>query len=338
MQTQSRSWLVSEAPRTPGRRSIPTGLWGLGFLMIMVQAIMPGLGRAAWGADDGLDSQGARRLAKIERYLYGSPREGMVPDRLTRIEQDLLGRKTGHKQERRVASIFELLFQGTSRSPSLDMKVNVLEWKIFQKTQEGALPQRLAALDAAVTGQAASEPLAFRVEQLTHILLDRGVVSLHRVKIPAGTAIRLKLQRSLSSRSAKEGEDVPFAISEDLILDGNLLVLGKGGLVTGVLDKVKRGGRFGRTGHLRLSINEIEAIDSTGLPVRITGFGDGELDKKKIGMAIGASAVGYLAMGPVGLVGGAFIRGQDVEVDQGSVVIVTTTRDVSVSAIMLPRR
>ena len=124
----------------------------------------------------------------------------------------------------------------------------------------------------------------------------------------------------------------------DLFLDQNILVIGKGGLLAGELENVQRGGRFGRSGYLKLAIPEIEAIDSTPVPVRILGIGDDAGNRKKMGMAVGASAVGYLLMGPVGLVGGAFVKGRDVEIDQGTVVMVTTAADCHVTGIIINRK
>ena len=280
----------------------------------------------------------ARKLQKIERYLYGEKQDGEEKARIDRVERDLFGRPTTRSSKQAVDSLFKLLFKGFRRVPCLDMKVNVLEWRIFKETREGTLAERLASLDRQVVGHEAREPLAFRVDQLVNLVLDHGRISIARVRIPRGTPIRLKLGRSLSSKRAKTGDDVPFTIANDLFVNKNVLVLGKGGLITGELARVRRGGRFGRSGYMKVQIPRIESIDSTELPVKIVGLGDDSLNRKKIGMAIGASTLGYLAMGPVGLVGGAFIKGRDVKVAEGTVVAIETLADTKVFGVVIKGR
>ena len=277
----------------------------------------------------------ARRLQKIERFLYGQKHEGEVTARLEQVERDLFGRHTGRDPAKAVDSLYQLLFKGFRHTPCLDIKLNVLEWQIFKGTREGTLPDRVAKLDLEVVGQVAKEPLAFRVDQLVNLVLEKGHISLVRVRIPRGTPIRLKLGTDLSSKLAKSGDDVPFTIANDLFINKDVLVLGKGGLITGELARVRRGGRFGRSGYMKVQIPSLETIDSTDLPVRIVGIGDDKLNRKKIGMAVGASTLGYFVMGPVGLVGGAFIKGRDVQVSQGTVVAVETLSEIEVSGVRI---
>lgn len=282
------------------------------------------------------DTQVTRQADRLERYLYGSAQTGAVGERLDRVEKDLLGRRTGQKPPDKAQTLFNFVFKGTDTAPSLDMKMNFLEWKVFNETRQGKLPDRVAALDTFVIGAPSSEPLAFRVEQLIHMSLDNGIISLHRVTIPAGTPIRVKLGKTVSSRDSREGDSVPLTICEDLFLEKNILAIGKGGLLSGELDKVRRGRRFGRSGYVKLAVSEVAAIDSKAVPVKISGLGE-EFDKKKLGMAAGASALGYLVMGPVGLVGGAFIKGADVSLPEGTILNLTTTRDIAVLGVVINR-
>ena len=279
----------------------------------------------------------ARQADRLERYIYGSKNQGAIAQRLDQVEKDLLGRRTGQKPPDKAQTLFNFVFKGTGSAPSLDMKINYLEWKVFNETRQGKLPERVAALDTFVIGSTSSEPLAFRVEQLIHMSLENGIISLHRVTIAAGTAIRVKLGKAISSRNSREGDTVPLTICENLFLDKNILAIGKGGLLSGSLDKVRRGRRFGRSGFVKLSVSEIAAIDSKSVPVKITCLGE-EFNKKKLGMAAGASALGYLAMGPVGLVGGAFIKGADVSLSEGTILYLITTEDIPVLGVVINRK
>ncbi len=290
----------------------------------------------AVSAASGGDSQ-ERDIRRMERFIYGSALEGAPGERLKNIEKDLLGRHSRQGVPEKIRNLNSLLFTGTKSAPSLCTKLNYLEWKVFHETRQGKLSDRIAALDTFVIGNATTEPMAFRVEQLIHLSIESGIISLHQVKIPSGTSFRVKLGKKLSSKTSIEGEEVPISLSDDFLMDRNILLIAKGGAGIGEIDKVKHGGRFGRTGYLKLLINEIPAIDGSMVPVKITDVVGSALDKKKIGMAIGASALGYLAMGPVGLVGGAFIKGQDVEVPAGTELVVSTTQDFSITGILVNR-
>ncbi|RCK78971.1 MAG: hypothetical protein OZSIB_0522 [Candidatus Ozemobacter sibiricus] len=303
--------------------------------LLVLLALVAGPALAAT-ASTGIDAELARRLDRLERYIYGEVQGGGVADRLDRIEKDLLGRRTGQRPADKAQTLFNFVFKGTGQSPSLDMKLNVLEWKVFNETRQGKLADRIAALDTFVIGSPSTEPLAFRVEQLIHLTIANGIISLHQVRIPAGTAIKVRLGKTISSKDSRQGDTVPMTVVSDLFIDGNVLAIGKGALLSGDLEKVQRGRRFGRSGFVKLGISEVAAIDATRVPVKITGLGE-EFDKKKLGMAAGASALGYLVMGPVGLVGGAFVKGEDVTVPEGTTLDLVVTADTKVLGVVINR-
>lgn len=276
-----------------------------------------------------------RGIERLERYVYAEIQTGDVVARLGKLETDLLGRRMGRSTSHRAANLVTLVFKGSAGTPSLDMKLNFLEWKVFHETRGGKLAERISALDTSIAGQASSEPLAFRVEQLMQMTLDSGIISLHPVKIPAGTMFRVKLTAPISSSTVKEGDPVSLALAGDLLIDRSILVVSRGAPVVGEVEKVRRGGRFGRSGFIKLLVNDIPGIDSTGIPVKITGFAGNELDRKKLGMAAGASVLGYLAMGPVGLVGGAFVKGQDAVLPAGTELEIETVAATQVTGIVV---
>jgi hypothetical protein len=279
-----------------------------------------------------------KRLVKIERYVYGDSQSGKEEDRLKQVEEDLFGRSTGQPVPDKLKYLNDLLFRGTADSPSLDMKVSFLEWRLFNKTGEGTLERRLAELDKQVIGSVSMEPMAFRLEQLAHLTIDNGYVSMHPVTIPKGTIIKLKLEKSLSSRRTKKTDLVPFIVADDLFIDGNILAISKGGIISGSVKKVRRGGRFGRTGYIGIDVNSIESMDSSMIPVEIADSGQKKFDRKKIGMAVGAATLGYVVLGPIGVAGGAFIKGKDVEIPRGTEVTVRTLDDRQVVGVLVHRK
>ncbi len=278
-----------------------------------------------------------KRISRIERYIYGDEQSAATADRLRQIEEDLFGRSTGQTDSEKSRYLHDFIFKGSASNLSLDMKLSFLEWKLFNKTGEGTLEARLAEIDNKVIGNVSMEPMAFRLEQLVHLTIERGLISLHTVTIPAGTEIRLRMKKDLSSRTATKGDTIPMVVADDLFISGNILAMTKGGIVTAEVKNVRRGGRFGRTGYVNLDVRNIESMDASLLPIKIEDAGS-KFDKRKIGMAAGASTLGYLVLGPIGLAGGAFIKGGEVEVPAGTEISVVTTEDRKVTGVLVPRR
>ncbi|MBF0409528.1 MAG: hypothetical protein HQM10_19465 [Candidatus Riflebacteria bacterium] len=275
------------------------------------------------------------RIERCEVFVFGKKYPDSATERVNRLERELLGQKSSGELVSRSSNIFNFLFIGTQKSPSLELKVRFLEWKSFREVREGALAERLAKLDEFVSGQTTSEPFAFRVEQLIQMTVEKGLLLLHKIKVPAGTSLRVKIGKTVSSSNADVGDEVPLIVQDDLILSKNILVFPKGGKAVGDLDQVRKSGRFGRQGKLRFVVRKAVAIDGTSLPVSLKDLSGNDIDKKKLGMAVGASTVGYLAMGPVGLVGGIFVKGKDVTIPEGTELLISVTEDTYVNGVLI---
>ncbi len=284
-----------------------------------------------------LDKEVSKKISRIERYIYGSEQNASTTDRLRQIEEDLFGRTSGQVDSEKANYLHDFIFAGSEQNPSLDMKLSYLEWKLFNATIEGSLEERLAKIDKHITGIQTNEPMAFRLEQQVHVIIENGMISMHKVTIPAGTKFKVKLQKSISSKTSKKGDIVPMVIAEDLFINNSVLVMTKGGIISPTVKNVRRGGRFGRTGLINLDLSNIEAMDSTLINVSIDSAGE-KYDKKKIGMAAGASAIGYVVLGPIGLAGGAFIKGKDIEVPAGTEFNVVTREDCRVNGVSVPKK
>ena len=51
---------------------------------------------------------------------------------------------------------------------------------------------------------------------------------------------------------------------------------------------------------------------------------------KRVGYAAGASLVGLALLGPIGLVGGVFVYGDDVNIPKGSILYLGVEKDATV--------
>ncbi len=279
----------------------------------------------------------SKQISRMERYIYGSEQDASSAERLRQIEEDLFGRNTGQKDADKAAYLHNFIFKGSPENLSLDMKLSYLEWKLFNETKIGSLEARLANIDRYITGVSSNDPMAFRLEQQVHVIIENGMITMHTVVIPAGTKIKLKLQKDIGSRTAKKGDLVPMTIEDDVFINDSVVVMTKGGIVTPTVKSVRRSGRFGRTGYINLDLTSIESMDSTQVPVKISAAGE-KYDKKQIGIAAGASALGYVVLGPIGLAGGAFVKGNEIEVPAGTEFNVETTSDITVTGVSVPKK
>ena len=277
------------------------------------------------------------KISRIERYIYGNEQDASTTDRLKQIEEDLFGRTSGQIDSEKAKYLHDFIFTGSDQNPSMDMKLSYLEWKLFNATMEGSLEERLAKIDKQITGIKTNEPMAFRLEQQVHVIIENGIISMHKVTIPAGTKLKVKVQKSITSKTAKKGDIVPMVIAEDVFINDSILVMTKGGIISPTIKNVRRGGRFGKTGLINLDLSTIETMDSTPIKVSIDAAGE-KYDKKQIGMAAGASALGYVVLGPIGLAGGAFIKGKDITVPEGTIFNIVTREDCKVSGVSVPKK
>jgi hypothetical protein len=81
------------------------------------------------------------------------------------------------------------------------------------------------------------------------------------------TPVRIKLTKTISSRTAHVGDAVEFEVLEDVLVEG-AAVLNKGAKVNGVIDQAEPKKRFGHNGTLAVSITSLSLTDGEQAPLR----------------------------------------------------------------------
>lgn len=151
--------------------------------------------------------------------------------------------------------------------------------------KSGALDKRTAELEKAIYGDQHSE--------------------MKDVVLPEKTVFKISLNDNISSKTNLVGDPVEFTVQEDVKV-GDILVLPRGSRGSGVVTKVSRPKSFGRSGKLDISFDQVFSLDDEPIP---TVLGPEAKDKLKMeAAAVGASTIGALALGPVGLVGGFLLK------------------------------
>ena len=90
-----------------------------------------------------------------------------------------------------------------------------------------------------------------------------------QVVIPDGTKMRLRLDQTLSSGTADEGQTVELSVAEAVTVDG-VTVVQEGARATGTVVLAQEKRRMGRAGKLDFSVDRVRSINGQWLPVRYT--------------------------------------------------------------------
>jgi hypothetical protein len=95
-----------------------------------------------------------------------------------------------------------------------------------------------------------------------------GMIAAAQV-VPDGTKVRVRLDQTLSSATADEGQTVELSVTDAVVLDGvTAIPEGARGTGTVVIAQEKR--RMGRAGKLDFSVDRVRAANGQWLPVRYT--------------------------------------------------------------------
>jgi hypothetical protein len=137
--------------------------------------------------------------------------------------------------------------------------------------------------------------------------------------------IRVKVLDAITSKRNKRGDTFRYVILEPIMYGLRTLVpAGTKGM--GRVGRAKSRGLFGRPGLLDLEFGSVDLPGAT--PARIYLAETVISPEPREPEALGAGALGLMAFGPLGLAGGAIIRGHDVQVEAGSVFHVEVAIDV----------
>ena len=146
-------------------------------------------------------------------------------------------------------------------------------------------------------------------QALLVLLVLAGSNVLLAQRLPAGTHITVRLDRTVSSRTAQVGDRIAASLEQPIIVAGEE-VAGRGTPVRAKVTFVRRSGRFHHAGRLTVRLASIDvrgrrySLESTA--IRDKGNGHGRSNAEKIGGGAGIGAViGAIAGGGKGaLLGG----------------------------------
>jgi hypothetical protein len=136
------------------------------------------------------------------------------------------------------------------------------------------------------------------------------------LQIPDGTAIEIEAPYTLSSMDFKPEDKISFRVVDAVKVAG-VTVIAQGATATGVVEKSKRGGHWGKAGLFLWTMHSVTAADGSQVPVRATSVrlrGDSKGAKVATAMVITGALMPLIA--PVALLHG-FKRGENAYIPAG---------------------
>lgn len=149
-----------------------------------------------------------------------------------------------------------------------------------------------------------------------------GVLSA-QVVIPNGTKLSARLEQTLSSAAAEQGQPVQLVVVDAVKVNGTV-VIAQGAPVLGTVVLAQEKRSMGRTGKLDFSIDKVRAVDGEYIPLRYTmQKREGGSKSVSTGVMTAGAAVLFWPAAPFILLR----KGKDVNINKGMVFEVFTDQD-----------
>jgi hypothetical protein len=159
--------------------------------------------------------------------------------------------------------------------------------------------------------------------KLVASLLAFAALSAAQVAIPDGTKIRVRLDQSISSGTAEQGQTVELSVVEAIHVNEQV-VIPEGSRVTGTITEAHEKRNMGRAGKLDFSIDRVRGIDNEWIPLRYTvNKKSGESHATRTGVITAGAAIVFWPAAPVFLL----MKGKDVTINKGVTFDTFTDQD-----------
>ena len=130
-----------------------------------------------------------------------------------------------------------------------------------------------------------------------------------------GTTVKLRLAESLSSETAKTGQQVPFEVTEEVLVQG-VVVIAKGAQALATVTSAEGKKRMGRGGKLDVNVDSVRLVDGEKAQLRAVKDGKGGGHIGAMTGAMVATSIVFFPAAPLFL----FMHGKSVEIPKGTEV------------------
>lgn len=269
----------------------------------------------------------ADKLAEVERTAYGVPQTGALLDRVNKLEKDFEGtHEPTESVMQRVDKLFDMMFKNEN-GPSLVTRMNAIEWGIKQSVSMEPIQKRVSDMEIAMTGAPSEGTYKARISTLAGYAFGEKEIPLAQIQVPANTLVKVSLVTPVNAKNLKVGDRIEIKSEEDVIENGRL-IFAKGAPGYGEVTKVKRAGNFGRDAEVQIDFKVLRTMDGTDASMLL-----GEESKEKMqsmAFAAGASIAGIALLGPIGIIGGAFVKGKNIDLPAGTELYIQTAAPMTI--------
>jgi hypothetical protein len=141
----------------------------------------------------------------------------------------------------------------------------------------------------------------------------KTIPALNGFGLEDGTPIKLRLTRNLSSGSDKKGDTVDFEVTEDVTVDG-IVVIPRGGIAWATITEAQPKRRMGRGGKLDVNIDSVRLKDGEKVALRAVREDKGGGHVGAMTGAMVATGIVFFPAAPLFL----FMHGKDINIPKGT--------------------
>lgn len=263
------------------------------------------------------------KLAAVEKDTYGVEQTGALIERINKLEKDYDGTHRSGSMMARVNAIYDEVYTNSTQ-PSILTDLNAIEWNIEHQVSMSSVEKRIADMEMSISGKTEEGTYKQRIKALSKASFGSATLPIEQTAVAANTLIKVALVDSVNTKNVKKGDTVRFKVASDVIVNGKL-VFAKGEPGEGIVTKVQQARNFGRNAKLEIDFNKTKAID--GSDVETFMGEEAKQEMKNLAMAAGASLAGIVILGPIGIIGGAFVNGKNIDLPEGTEFFIQTKAD-----------
>lgn len=151
--------------------------------------------------------------------------------------------------------------------------------------------------------------------------------------LPDGTPVKLRLAETVSSSTARTGQEVPFEVTEDVQVQGTT-VIQKGAIALATVTDAEHKKTMGRGGRLDINIDSVRLIDNEKVQLRATAGGKAGGHTGAMTGAMVATGVLFFPAAPLFL----FMHGKDITLSKGLETIAFVEGDTKLDIAQIAKK
>jgi len=270
------------------------------------------------------------KVISIEKIFEGAEQTGPLVGRISKLEKDIWGKENTGSLVSRVDKIDSYSRVNADNMPSFLIKLNAAEWSLTHMVTVQPVKARMENLERVMMGNTSTGTFDERLTQLLKLAYANGKLVVKNVTLNKDNLLKIKLITPLNTRTSRPGDGIVFQVADDIYVDGSLIIA-KGAQGIGKVNKVEGARNFGRDAKMEIRFDTVDAIDGSSIS---TVLGEkAKAENKSLATAAGASVAGMMILGPLGIVGGAFIHGKDVDIPAGTEVYIQIKEQINLNGI-----